>query len=227
MPVSALAALEFDFRYAIEGIPRILSGLPITILLTVVVMGTSLPFGIVLAAARRSRHRVAQSAAYLYTELFRTTPILLWIFLLFFALPTQLRINIDPFWIAVLALTLNVSAFLGEIFRGSLGSIEPGQREAAISSGMTERQAFRRVVLPQAFLRSVPLLAAVWISLFKDVSLAALVGVHEMIYQARFIAFDTFRSIEVFTVVSILYLVLTYPQAIIVNRLFDRYRVQE
>jgi polar amino acid transport system permease protein len=112
-------------------------------------------------------------------------------------------------------------------YRGSLNSIEPGQREAAISSGMTERQALRRVVLPQAFLRSVPLLAAVWISLFKDVSLAALIGVHEMIYEARFIALDTYRSIEVFTVVSILYLLLTYPQAVIVNRLFERYRVRK
>jgi His/Glu/Gln/Arg/opine family amino acid ABC transporter permease subunit len=227
MPGVALAAIEFDFRYAIEGIPKILLGLPITILLTVVVMAVSLPFGIALAGARRSHYRVASTAAYLYTELFRTTPILLWVFLLFFALPTQARINLDPFWIAVLALSLNVSAFLGEIFRGSLNSIEPGQREAAISSGMTERQALRRVVLPQAFLRSVPLLAAVWISLFKDVSLAALIGVHEMIYEARFIALDTYRSIEVFTVVSILYLLLTYPQAVIVNRLFERYRVRE
>jgi His/Glu/Gln/Arg/opine family amino acid ABC transporter permease subunit len=227
MPVGALAAIDFDFRYAIEGLPKILAGLPITILLTVCVMGFSLPFGVLLAGARRSRYRLAQGLAYLYTELFRTTPILLWILLLFFALPTQLQINIDPFWVAIIALSLNVSAFLGEIFRGSLNSLDPGQREAAISSGMSERQAFRRVILPQAFLRSVPLLAAVWISLFKDVSLAALVGVHEMIYEARFIALDTYRSIEVFTVVSILYLVLTYPQAIIVNRLFDRYRVRE
>ena len=223
----ALGAIEFDFRYAIEGIPRILSGLPITVLLTVVVMAASLPFAIMLAGARLSRIAPARTIAYLYTELFRTTPILVWVFLLFFAVPTQLRLNIDPFWIAVLALSLNISAFLGEVFRGALTSIDPGQREAAISSGMTERQAFLRVVLPQAFLRSIPLLAAVWISLFKDVSLAALIGVHEMIYQARFIAFDTFRNIEVFTVVSILYLLLTYPQALIVNRLFDRFRVRE
>ncbi|MBM4409454.1 MAG: amino acid ABC transporter permease [Chloroflexi bacterium] len=223
----ALAAIEFDFRYAIEGIPQILGGLPITILLTVVVMGASLPFAIVLAGARLSRFGVARAIAYLYTELFRTTPILVWVFLLFFALPVQFRLNLDPFWVAVLALSLNISAFLGEIFRGALTSVDPGQREAAVSSGMTERQSFRRIVLPQAFLRSVPLLAAVWISLFKDVSLAALIGVHEMIYEARFIAFETFRSIEVFTVVSVLYLLLTYPQALLVNRLFEKYRVRE
>jgi His/Glu/Gln/Arg/opine family amino acid ABC transporter permease subunit len=220
-------AFEFDFRYALEGIPRILSGLPVTVALAVVVMGTSLPFGILLAGARRSRSRILGGVAYLYTELFRTTPILVWIYLLFFALPIQLHWNLEPFWVAVLALSLNVAAFLGEIFRAAFGAIDPGQREAALSTGMTERQAIWRIVLPQAFRRSVPLLAAVWISLFKDVSLAALVGVHEMIYQARFIALDTFRSIEVFTVASVIYLLLTYPQALVVNRLFERYRVRE
>ncbi len=226
-PDALVAALQFDFRYALEGLPRILSGLPITVLLTVVVMGVSLPFGILLAGARRGRLGVLRWSAYAYTELFRTTPILVWIYLLFFAFPIQFRWTVEPFWIAVLALSLNIAAFLGEIFRGALAAIDPGQREAAISTGMTERQAMWRVVLPQAFRRSIPLLAAVWISLFKDVSLAALVGVHEMIYQARFIAADTFRSIEVFTVVSVLYLLLTYPQALFVNRLFERYRVRQ
>lgn len=222
-----IAGIQFDFRYALEGIPMILAGLPITILLAVVVMGVSMPAGVVLAGARRSSHRVLGTASYIYTEIFRTTPILVWIYLLFFALPVQFRLSLDPFWIAVLALSLNVSAFLGEIFRGSIDSIDRGQREAAVSTGMTERQTMVRVVLPQAFRRAVPLLAAVWIGLFKDVSLAALVGVHEMIYQSRFIALNTYRSIEVFTVVSVFYLLLTYPQAILVNRLFDRYRVRD
>lgn len=221
------AALSFDFTYAIEGLPRILEGLPITILLALIVMGASMPFGLALAGMRLSGGPIAGGLSYAYTELFRTTPILVWVYLLFFALPVQFRWNLDPFWVAVLALSLNVSAFLGEIFRGSISSIDPGQREAALATGMTSRQAFRRVVLPQALRRSVPLLAAVWISLFKDVSLAAVIGVHEMIYQARFIAFETYRSIEVFTVVAILYLLLTYPQAVLVNRLFEKYRVRE
>jgi len=224
---SPFLALEFDFRYAIEGIPRILSGLPLTIILAVVVIGVSMPFGILLAAARRSRRVLFRASSYAYTELFRTTPSLVWVYLLFFALPIQLGWNTAPFWIAVLALSLNIAAFLGEIFRAAITAIDPGQREAALSSGMSERQAMLEIMLPQAFRRSVPLLAAVWISLFKDVSLAALVGVHEMIYQARFIALDTFRSIEVFSVAAIIYLLLTYPQALVVNRLFDRYRVRE
>lgn len=219
--------LEFDFRYAIEGLPKILSGLPLTVLLTVVVMAVSLPFGIVLAAARRSRNRGFRAGSYAYTELFRTTPSLVWVYLLFFALPIQLHWNTEPFWIAVLALSFNVAAFLGEIFRAAITAIDLGQREAALSTGMSERQAMRAIVLPQAFRRSIPLLAAVWISLFKDVSLAALVGVHEVIYQARFIALETYRSIEVFTVAAVIYLLLTYPQALAVNRLFDRYRVRE
>ena len=117
MPGVALAAIEFDFRYAIEGLPKILLGLPITILLTLVVMAVSLPFGILLGA-RVGRTTGSPARRPTCTRAVRTTPILLWVFLLFFALPTQLRINLDPFWIAVLALSLNISAFLGEIFRG-------------------------------------------------------------------------------------------------------------
>jgi len=225
--MTLLPALDFDFKYALEGIPKILSGLPLTILLAVIVMGVSMPVGIGLAGLRLARFRIPKTIAYAYTELFRTTPILVWIYLFFFALPIQFHLDLPPFWIAVLALSLNVSAFLGEVFRGALNSIDRGQREAALSTGMTEVAAFRRIVLPQAAWRAVPLLAATWISLFKDVSLAALIGVHDMIYQARFIAFDTFRSIEVFTVAAVLYLLLTYPQAVVVNRLFERYRVRE
>ena len=221
------AAISWDFTYALDGLPRILSGLPVTIVLAVIVMGVSMPFGIALAGMRLSGRRALGGLAYAYTELFRTTPILVWVYLLFFALPVQFRWNLEPFWVAVLALSLNVSAFLGEIFRGAIQSIDPGQRDAALSTGMTGGQTFRRVVLPQAFRRAIPLLAAVWISLFKDVSLAAVIGVHEMIYQARFIAFETYRSIEVFTVVAVLYLLLTYPQAVLVNRLFEKYRVRE
>jgi len=218
---------EFDFTYAIEGLPKLLAGLVITVGLAIVVMVICLPLGLAVAGMRMSRFRIIRAPAYLYTEVFRTTPILIWVYLLFFALPVQYKIDLPVFWIGVLALSLNIAAFLGEVFRAAITSIDPGQREAALSTGMSNFTAFRRIVLPQAARRSIPLVAATWISLFKDTALVALIGVTEMFYEARKIAVDTYRHIEVYTVVAILYLLLTFPQSLVVNRLFERLRVRE
>lgn len=222
-----LAAYEFDFSWLAAGIPELLRGLWITVALTVTVMALSLPLGLGVAFARRSRFRLVRWVAYAYTELFRTTPLLVQIFFAFFALPVLIGVSFDSFTAAVVAFTLNVGAFLAEIFRGSINTIDRGQREAAVSTGMSERQAMRRVVLPQALRRSIPLVAAIWISLFKDTSLVSLVGLKDLAGEGATIYRETFRQIEVMAVLAVMYFVLTYPQAIIINRLFEKYRVRE
>lgn len=222
-----LAAYEFDFSPVWEGIPRLLQGLWVTVALTVVVMVLSLPLGLAVAFARLNRFRVVRGVAYAYTELFRTTPLLVQIFFTFFALPVLIGVNFDSFTAAVVAFTLNVGAFLAEIFRGSINSIDRGQREAAISTGMSERQSMRRVVLPQAVRRAIPLIAAIWVSLFKDTSLVSLVGLKDLSGEGATIYRESFRQIEVMAVLAVMYFALTYPQAIIINRLFEKYRVRE
>ena len=224
---SLLAAYEFDFNPVWEGIPRLLQGLWVTVALTVIVMVLSLPLGLAVAFARLNRFRVVRAVAYAYTELFRTTPLLVQIFFTFFALPVLIGINFDSFTAAVVAFTLNVGAFLAEIFRGSINSIDRGQRESAVSTGMSERQAMRRVVLPQAVRRAIPLMAAIWVSLFKDTSLVSLVGLKDLSGEGATIYRESFRQIEVMAVLAIMYFALTYPQAIIINKLFEKYRVRE
>ena len=222
-----IAAYEFDFTPVWEGIPKLLQGLWVTIALTITVMLLSLPLGLAVAFARLNRFRVVRSVAYAYTELFRTTPLLVQIFFTFFALPVLIGVNFDSFTAALVAFTLNVGAFLAEIFRGSINTIDRGQREAAVSTGMSERQAMRRVVLPQALRRSIPLVAAIWVSLFKDTSLVSLVGLKDLAGEGATIYRESFRQIEVMAVLAIMYFALTYPQAIIINRLFEKYRVRE
>lgn len=227
MPLDAMLAYTFDFGPVWDGFPKLLQGLWVTIALTAVVMLLSLPLGLGVAFARIAPFRPLKAIAYAYTELFRTTPLLIQIFFAFFALPVVIGLNFDYFTAAVVAFTLNVGAFLAEIFRGSINSIDRGQREAAISTGMNERQAMRRVVLPQAIRRSVPLVAAIWVSLFKDTSLVSLVGLKDLMGEGATIYRDSFRQIEVMGVLAIMYFVLTYPQALIINRLFEKYRVRE
>jgi len=225
-----IAAYEFDFSPVWEGIPALLRGLWVTIALTVLVMLLSLPLGLAVAFTRLTRSRrfaPLRWIAYVYTELFRTTPLLVQIFFAFFALPVLIGVSFDSFTAALVAFTLNVGAFLAEIFRGSINTIDRGQREAAISTGMSERQSMRRVVLPQALRRSIPLVAAIWVSLFKDTSLVSLVGLKDLAGEGATIYRETFRQIEVMAVLAIMYFALTYPQAIIINRLFEKYRVRE
>lgn len=222
-----IAAIPIDFTHIFEDLPLFVAGIQLSIALAIAVMLVSVPFGLVVALSRLSGRQALVAPAYAFTELFRTTPLLVWVYLLFFAVPIELGLNLPVFWIAVLALSLNVSAFLAEVFRGAIRSLDPGQREAAISIGMTEQMTLRRIILPQAFLRAVPMVAATWISLFRDTSIVAIIGVRELTDQARFISNDTYRPIEAFTVAAVFYIALTYPQTLIVNRLFERFRVRE
>jgi His/Glu/Gln/Arg/opine family amino acid ABC transporter permease subunit len=222
-----LAAYQFDFGPVIEGFPKLMGGLVVTVGLAVATMVVSLPLGLTAAFARLSPLRPLSIASHLYVDLFRATPILVQIFVIAFGVGPALGLKIDIFYLGVVALALNVGAFLAEIFRGAIQSIDRGQREAAIATGMTEGQAMRRIVLPQALRRSVPLVAAMWVSLFKDTALLALVGVGELYLQGYLIMLDSFRQVETMAVVALIYFAVTYPQAILIERLFQRFRVRE
>lgn len=220
-------AYAWDFNAVKDALPVLLSGVKLTVVLSVVVMAISLIFGFGIALMRLSRFRTLRVPAYLYTELFRTTPVLVQIVWFFFVLPTTFHVSMSTFWLGTIALSLNVSSFLTEIYRGGILSIDPGQREAALASGMTEFTALRRIVAPQALRRSLPLIIATWISLFKDTSLVAVIGIHELMYQAKDLALTNYRPVETFTVAALIYFALTYPQSLAANWAFERYRVVE
>src|SRR5574337_1711384 len=135
---SSLVAYQWDFGVIKQALPLFADGIKWTVLLAAVVMALSLFLGAVVALLRLSRFRSLRAPAYLYTELFRTTPLLVQIIWFFWVFPLTFHLDVSTFWIGVLALTLNVSSFLAEIFRGAILSIEPGQRESALSTGMTE-----------------------------------------------------------------------------------------
>jgi polar amino acid transport system permease protein len=187
----------------------------------------SLPVGFLVALARRSSFGPLRWISYGYTELFRTTPALVQIVFFFFVLPIYFGITTEAFVAGVIALTLNVGAFVAEIFRGSISSIGQGQWDAALSTGMTHRATMVRIIVPQAVRRAIPLLAYVWVSLFKDTSLLAAIGVRELTYQARALASETYRPIEILSAAAIIYFVIAYPQSVLVNWLFERFRVRE
>ncbi|PYM61584.1 MAG: ABC transporter permease [Candidatus Rokuibacteriota bacterium] len=215
------------FDVVLENLPLLLTGLWLTCTLTVLCMLLGLGVGLVVAFGRLSRWRLVRAVALAYTELFRTTPLLVQIVWVFYVLPIVSGITLSPFFSGLLALGFNVGAFMAEIYRAGILSVNPGQTAAGLALGMTRAQTMRRVVLPQAVTRVIPPMATMWVSLFKDTSILSAIGVIELMFRAREIATDTYRPLEIFTVVAVLYFVLTYPQSLAVNALYRRFRMQE
>jgi len=215
------------FDVVLENLPLLLTGLWLTCTLTVLCMLLGLGVGLVVAFGRLSRWRLVRAVAFAYTELFRTTPLLVQIVWVFYVLPIVSGITLSPFFSGLLALGFNVGAFMAEIYRAGILSVNPGQTAAGLALRMTRAQTMRRVVLPQAVTRVIPPMATMWVSLFKDTSILSAIGVIELMFRAREIATDTYRPLEIFTVVAVLYFVLTYPQSLAVNALYRRFRMQE
>jgi polar amino acid transport system permease protein len=219
--------MSFDWSVIIDNWPRFLQGAGITIALAVATMALAVPGGLVLAFLRLSPYAAVRSFATWFVEFFRTTPVILQVYWVFYVLPSLTDIRLSAFSTGLVALALNVSAFNSETFRAGILSIRPGQRNAALSLGMSNWQVMRIVVLPQAIPRVLPALASTWVSLFKDTSLVSVIAVAELSYVGLQLRSQTFRVLEVLTVMAALYWLMGYPQAKLVDWIHHRYRVVE
>lgn len=189
------------------------AGLLATIELALLSLAFSIPTGLLVGMARYSRRFYLNVPAAIYIEVFRNSPILVMILWFYFAFPTISPFQVDSFTAAVLALSLNTSAFFAEIFRAGIQSISPGQWEAARAIGMTHRMEMQRVILPQAIKRMVPAFTNRWIDLFKLTSLASVVAYHELLHSARSLASVYYNPVEMFSVAALIYFSCVYPMA--------------
>ena len=198
-----------------------------TILLTVATMAIAVPGGIVVAVLRLYAVAPVRALATGYVELFRNLPLILVVYWAFYVLPILTGVGLSPLATGLAALALNVTAYNAETFRAGINSIRKGQVEAAMALGMSRAQALRRVVLPQALRRITPVLASTWVSLFKDTSLVSVIAVTELAYVAMQVRAQTFRVLETLTAMAVIYWLLGYPQAKLVDWIQRRYAVTE
>jgi polar amino acid transport system permease protein len=206
---------------------ELLQGALLTVLLTFLTMAIAVPCGIVLALMRLSRSRVLAGASTVFVEFFRNLPLILVVYWAFYVMPVLLHIELSPFATGLAALCLNVSAYNSETFRAGINSIRKGQFEAAIAVGMSRGQAMRKVVIPQAWRRVLPVLASTWVSLFKDTSLVSVIAVGELAHVALQIRSQTFRVLEMLTAMALIYWLMGYPQAKLVDWIHRRFEVKE
>jgi len=186
-------------------IPEALGGLKVTIEIFAVTLILAVPLGIVIALGRISKMKFINSITGFYVLILRGTPLLLQIIFIFFGLPL-LNITIPRFQSAVLAMVLNYGAYFGEIFRAGILSIDKGQFEGAEVLGLSKKDTFFRIILPQALKRIFPPVANEIVTLVKDTALIYVVGLDELLKIAK-IAANRLSSIMPFVVVGVVYLI--------------------
>jgi cystine transport system permease protein len=210
----------------LDALPSLLwAGLVFTIPLTLLSFALGLALGLVTAVTRLFAARPFVLLARFYVWIFRGTPLLVQLFVIFYGLPS-LGILLDAFPAALIGFTLNVGAYTSEIVRAAISSVPRGQWEAAYSIGMSWSQAMRRTILPQATRVSVPPLSNTFISLVKDTSLAAAITVPELFQTAQRIVATTYEPLILYIEAALLYLALSTVLSALQSRLekrFERY----
>jgi polar amino acid transport system permease protein len=219
--------MKFDWSVIANNWPLLLQGAGVTVMLTFATMALALPGGMVLTLMRMSRLAPVRAFATGFVEFFRTTPIILQVYWVFYVLPVLIDFRASAFATGLIALTLNVSAFNSETFRSGINSIRAGQRNAALALGMSEWQALRIVIIPQAIHRVLPALASTWVSLFKDTSLVSVIAVAELSYVGLQLRSQTYRVLEVLTAMAVLYWLMGYPQAKLADWVHRKFKVSE
>ena len=217
---------EWHFDVVWESLPFLLEGLWVTVLIVVACMAISLILGLVLALARISSYAWLRLISAAYIDFFRGVPLLVLVFWAFFTVPIATGTPLPAIPTGIIAMSINLTAFVAEIYRAGIQSVTLGQRHAALSLGMTQRQALQRVILPQAVRHVVPPVASAWVSLFKDTALLSVIIVPELMYQARILAVQTYRPLEIYTVIALVYFVITWPQARFADWIYERMRVR-
>ena len=200
-------AYTFDWGAIGRGLPYLLDGAGLTIFISAVAMFFALVLGMVMAALSQVPGRLIPGLVRAYVEVFRNTPLLIQIFIVYFGLP-QVGLRLSPFLSGISALVLYASAYNAEVFRAGLEAVPWGQHEAALSTGLSGPQTMRYVIVPQALRISFPALGNNLVSLVKNSSLVSVIGMVDLMFVANDISFNNFRTFEIYGAAAILYVVL-------------------
>lgn len=205
----------------IESLPDLLRGARFTVLLSLGAMAFGLVLGFALALARLYGAWPLQWLVRFYVSFFRGTPLLVQLFVIYYGLP-EIGLELAPLPAAMIGFSLNMAAYICEILRGAIASIDEGQWEASASLGMTRWQTLRRIIIPQAGRTALPPLGNSFISLVKDTSLAATIQVPELLREAQLITARTFEVFAMYISAALMYWALASVLSILQTRLENR-----
>ncbi len=201
------------------------NGISTTLIVSLISLAIGTVFGFLIAAARIAKIPVLDQILYVYVELFRTTPALVQLIWIFYVLPLVLGIHLAPMVAGVIALSLNSAAFLSEVFRGGLASIDRGQHDASFVLGLSTFRKYTAVLIPQTFRRVLPSVANQFVSLLKESSLLSVIAVTDLTYMFEVQVSQTYRPLELYTGLAIAYFCVTYPLILVVRYLERRFPI--
>ena len=211
--------MSLDFVPVFEGWPDLLHGAIVTVEITAISLVLGCFLGLLVGLGRLDRSkRLIYGICTAYVTFIRGTPLLVQLFLLFFGLP-QFDILLPAFLCGVLGLGIYSGAYVSEIVRGAIQSIDKGQMEAARSLGMSSGKAMRTIILPQAVVRMIPPLGNEFIALIKNSALVSLLTIADLMHEGQKIISVSYRSLEVYIAVALVYLVLTSLTSMALQRI--------
>ncbi|HUR89274.1 MAG TPA: amino acid ABC transporter permease [Ramlibacter sp.] len=216
--------MDLDFSPVWAGWGELLRGAAITVEITAVSLMLGCLLGLLVGIGRLNpKRRVIYGLCTAYVAAIRGTPLLVQLFILFFGLP-QFGILLPAFACGMLGLGIYSGAYVSEIVRGAIQSVDRGQMEAARSIGLSSRQAMVSVILPQAAVRMIPPLGNEFIALIKNSALVSLLTIHDLMHEGQKIISVSYRSLEVYLAVAVIYFVLTGLTTLALGRLELRLR---
>ena len=214
---------DFDLFFLQGSFPKLMEGLLLTLKLTVASNLIGLSLGFVLALMPMSKNPFIRWPTTLFIDFFRCTPALIQVIWFFYCIPIVFDVYMDGLSLGILAIGFNLASFNAESYRASIQSIPREQNDASIALGLSPLQRSIWVILPQAFRASLPVLVANGIGAFQQTALVAVVALQDLMYMGKMIATDTYRPIETFTLVALIYLAISLPVSQLVEYL-DRRR---
>ena len=220
-------ALELNLSIITENLPLLLKGAGITLEITALSVGLGLLIGMFVGVAKLSDNRLIRGLASVYVDCIRGTPLLVQIFLVYFALPQIIGHRIDPFVAAVGACSINSGAYVAEIFRSGIMSIDPGQMEAGRSLGFNYAQTMWYVIMPQAFKTVLPTLCNEFISLLKETSVSGYIAIQDLTKGGDIIRSRTYSAFMPLIAVALVYLVIVMIFTKLIQILERRLRQSE
>lgn len=215
--------MSFDFSVIADHWRFLAYGVGVTIALAVLSGAASVVSGLAVALLRLYGPRRLRPLVVFYIDSMRAIPALVVLVWTFFALPIVAGITMSPFWAALLGLTVHLAPYAAEIFRAGIESVRPGQTRAALALGMSPAQILRRIVLPQATVRTLPALGSLLSITIKDTAIASVIAVPELMRQSETVQGQTFQPIEVYTFAMLVYFLILFPVTRGVDRIYRRW----
>jgi len=213
--------VTFDVHLAVQILPLLLRGLVVTIEATLAGFVCALIGGLVLAPGYRANSQIARTASRGLVEFIRNTPLLVQLYFLFYGLPL-LGIRFSAMLTGVLGLGIYYSAYIAEVYRGGVDAIPAGQWDAAQALRFSRSQTWRRIILPQAIPPVIPVLGNYLIGMFKETPLLAMITIPELLSAARQVTGTTYRYTEPYTMVALIFLVISYSTSLLFRHLERR-----